>query len=87
MCLDRSLGDVQIVSDFRVVASLQQQIDDLPFAGPHLAEFLFHISLHLSDIPWSPQVARLTRSQGTSGFGSLRLILHSLGQIGVSDVN
>ena len=42
MCFDRALGDVEIVSDFRVVASLEQQIDDLPFPGPHLAEFLFH---------------------------------------------
>jgi hypothetical protein len=42
MCLDRSLGDVEVPSNFRVVASLKQQIDDLPFPGPYLAEFFFH---------------------------------------------
>jgi hypothetical protein len=42
MRLDRSLGDVQILSDFRVVASLKKQIDDLPFPGSYLAELLFH---------------------------------------------
>ncbi len=33
MRLDRSLGNVQIFSDFRVVTSLKKQIDDLPFPG------------------------------------------------------
>ena len=42
MRFDRSLGNVQIFSDFRVVTSLEKQIDDLPFPGPHLAELLFH---------------------------------------------
>ena len=36
MRFDRSLGNVQIASDFRVVASLEQQIDDLPFPGSYL---------------------------------------------------
>jgi len=42
MCLDRSLRDVQIVSDFRVVTPLKQQIDNLPLPWSHLIEFLFH---------------------------------------------
>jgi hypothetical protein len=42
MRLDRSLGDVQIFSDFRVVTSLKKQIDDLPFPGSYVAELLFH---------------------------------------------
>lgn len=42
MRLDCSLGDVQILSDFRVVTSLKKQIDDLPFPGSYLAEVLFH---------------------------------------------
>ena len=42
MCFDGSLGNVQIASDFRVVTSLEQQIDDLSLPGPHLAEFFFH---------------------------------------------
>ncbi len=42
MRLDRSLGNVQILSDFRVVASLEKQIDHLPFPGIHVAELLFH---------------------------------------------
>jgi hypothetical protein len=66
MRLDRSLGDVQIFSDFRVVTSLKKQIDDLPFPGSYLVELLFHKALHRG-----------------SGFGSLRLILHSHGQIGL----
>jgi hypothetical protein len=42
MRFDRSLGNVQIFSNFRVVTSLEKQIDDLPFPGAHLAELLFH---------------------------------------------
>ena len=42
MRLDRSLGNVQIFCDFRVVASLEKQINNLPFPGLHLAEILFH---------------------------------------------
>jgi hypothetical protein len=54
MCFDGSLGNVQIASDFRVVAPLQQQIDDLALAGPHVAVVLFHHSLHLTDEFRSP---------------------------------
>jgi hypothetical protein len=42
MRLDRSLGDVQIFRDFRVVTSLKKQIDDLPFPGSYLVKLLFH---------------------------------------------
>ncbi len=42
MRLDRSLGNVQIFSDFRVVTSLEKQFNHLPFPGLHLAELLFH---------------------------------------------
>jgi hypothetical protein len=42
MGFDRSLGNVQIASDFGVVASLEKQFNDLPFPGPHLTELLFH---------------------------------------------
>jgi len=42
MRFDRALGNVQIASDFRVVTSLEQQMNDLPFPGSHLAELLFH---------------------------------------------
>jgi len=42
MSFNGALGDVQIASDFGVIASLQQKIDDLLFAGTHLAELLFH---------------------------------------------
>jgi hypothetical protein len=86
MCFNRSLGNVEILSDFCVVTSLQQQIDDLLFAGPHFIKLLFHKTLHLTDAPWSPQVALEPGSETLSGFGSsnvaLRLILHSLGQSG-----
>jgi hypothetical protein len=30
------------VSDFRVVASLEEQLDDLPFPWTHLLELFFH---------------------------------------------
>ena len=47
MCFYRALGNVQIASDFRVVTSLEQQIDNLPFPRSHLIEHLFHNSQHL----------------------------------------
>jgi hypothetical protein len=43
MSFDGALGDMQIASDFGVIAALEKQIDDLPFPGPHLSELLFHI--------------------------------------------
>ena len=49
MSFDGPLGYVQIASDFRVVASLQQQIDDLPLPGSHLVDLLIH-ELHLPDV-------------------------------------
>ena len=86
MRLDRSLGNVQVSSDFRVVASLKKQFNHLPFPGFHLAELLFH--KHRT----SPQRSGCrkwpsSRGLGTSGFGSLCLILHSGGQIGGVVVN
>ena len=42
MRLDRSLGNVQVFGDFRVVASLEKQFNHLPFPGLHVAEILFH---------------------------------------------
>jgi hypothetical protein len=42
MRFHRSLRDVEIVSDFRVVTSLKQQINDLPLSWPHLIELFFH---------------------------------------------
>jgi len=57
MRFHRSLGDVQVVSDFRVVTSLQQKIDNLPLPWSHLAEMFFHKKLRLTDTPRLPQVA------------------------------
>ncbi len=54
MSFDGSLGYVQIASDFRVITSLQKQIDDLLFPWSHLSEFFFH-ALHLMDC--APRVA------------------------------
>jgi len=51
MRFHRSLGDVQVASDFRVVTSLQQQIDNLPLPWSHLAEMFFHKKLHLTGTP------------------------------------
>ena len=41
MSFDGALGNLQIASDFRVVTSLEQQLNDLPFAGAHPFKFLF----------------------------------------------
>ena len=38
----RALGHVQIPSDFRVVASLEQQFDDLPFPRSYKVKLFFH---------------------------------------------
>jgi hypothetical protein len=80
MRFDGSLGYIQIASDFRVVTSLKKKIYDLPFAGTHLIEFFFH--KHRTWPMW-PRSRKWLGNQvppGTSGFGSLRLILHSRGQ-------
>jgi hypothetical protein len=42
MRFHRSLGDVQILGDFRVVTSLEKQLNDLLFPGSYAAEILFH---------------------------------------------
>src|SRR5260370_15061367 len=77
-----SLGNVQIVSDFRVVTSLKKQIYDLPFPGTHLVELFFHKDCTWPMRPGLLQVAKQSGLSAQSGFGSLRLILHSRGQIG-----
>jgi hypothetical protein len=43
MRFDRALGHVQIPRNFRVVASLEQKLDDLLFPPPQLAELLVHL--------------------------------------------
>lgn len=42
MRLYRSLRNVQIFSDFRIVTPLQKQLHDLLFPGSYVAELLFH---------------------------------------------
>ena len=42
MRLHRSLGDVQIFGDFRVITPLQKQLHNLLFPGSYAAELLFH---------------------------------------------
>jgi hypothetical protein len=49
MSFDGALGHVEVTSDLGVIASLQQEIDDLLFPGPDLAEVLIH-GLHLADV-------------------------------------
>lgn len=51
-----SFGYVQIASDFRIVATLQEQFDNLLFPWSHLSKLIFH-ALHLTDAPRWPQVA------------------------------
>ena len=48
MRFHRALSDVQIMSDFRVVASLEKQLDDLPLAGSDLTELFFHKNVALA---------------------------------------
>lgn len=54
MCLNSSLGDIQVASNFRVVAPLKQQVNNLPFPRSYLVELLFHKTLHLTDALRSP---------------------------------
>ena len=56
MCLDGSLGYVQIASDFRIVTTLEEQIDNLLLPLPYLNRFFFH-AVHLRDAQGSPHVA------------------------------
>jgi len=42
MRFHRALGNIQIPSDFRVVASLKQQLNDLPLSRPYLIQLFFH---------------------------------------------
>lgn len=56
MSFDGALGNMQIASDFRVVASLEQKIDNLPLSGPHLVKLLVH-GLHLTGAPVAVGVA------------------------------
>ena len=42
MRFDGSLGNIQIVGDFRVVTSLKKKIYDLPFPRTHLVKLFFH---------------------------------------------
>jgi len=48
MSFDGTFGNIEIASDLRVVASLEQQIDDLPLPSSHFVEFLFH-NWHLAE--------------------------------------
>jgi len=85
ICFDRALGHVQIASDFRVVTSLEQQIDDLPFPWSQLAEFFFH---KYCTCP-TPQTRRLARKVGPPHIWirvSHSLNLHSRGQSAFPDV-
>ena len=45
MSFDRALGDVEVASDFGVVTTLEQEIDDLPFLGCHGSEHFFHLTI------------------------------------------
>ena len=48
MCFDGSLGYMQIVSNFRIVTTLQEKVDDLLLPLPHLRQFLFHVMCPLT---------------------------------------
>jgi hypothetical protein len=39
---DGALGDMEMASDFGVVAALEQKIDDLPLPGVHLSVQFVH---------------------------------------------
>jgi len=82
MRFDGSLGNIQIASDFRVVTSLKKKIYDLPFPGTHWVQLFFHKGCTWPMRPRSLQVAKAIRNRRHIRFGSLRLILHSRGQIG-----
>ena len=62
MSLYGPLGYVQIASDFRIITTLQKQIDDLPLPGSYLIKLFLH-ALHLTDALLWPggDTAPLTR--------------------------
>lgn len=80
MCLDGALGNMKIASDFRVIASLEQELNNLSFPGAYLFELFVHKTLHLPDAFHPPHVAIQLRLPDASGLGSLPNILHSHGQ-------
>jgi hypothetical protein len=57
MCFYRALCDVQIASDFRIVAALEQQVDDLPLPLSHFTKHLFHAFTSMG-APGMPQKAQ-----------------------------
>ena len=90
MRFHRSLGDVQVVSDFRVVTSLQQKIDNLPLPWPYLAEMFFHKKTaphRHAPVAASGASGAETCPLGASGFGTLRLIFAFIQPKGGIDVN
>jgi hypothetical protein len=64
MSFHRTLSHVQVPSDLRIVASLKQQFDDLPFPGSYLCKLFFHDQLHLAEC--APQSLQVARKPGSS---------------------
>jgi len=82
MCFDGALGDIQVAGDFRVVASLQQQIDDLALAGSHLIKLLFH-EPHLS-CSRPAGTKECSQTSGDRSFGWQTACTRPLGAAGVN---
>ncbi len=81
MSFDGALGHMQVPSDLGVVASLEQQLNNLLFPGSDLGELLLCCHLYLSEMCASVAASGAkTKPLGTSGIQSLRLILQTAGQ-------
>jgi hypothetical protein len=51
MSFDRALGDVEIASDFGIVTALEQEFDDLLFAGSHGSQRVVHFTFTSKPAP------------------------------------
>jgi len=70
MSLDRALGDVQVASDFGIVTALEQEIDDLLFAGSHGSQRLVHFTSPQKP-RWTPQMAESAKSERRGKTGQM----------------
>ena len=61
MSFDRALSDVKVASDFGVVTALEQEFDDLLFAGSHRSghsgAYHFHLKSRAGGRKWQSRQA------------------------------
>ena len=70
MSFDRTLGDVQVASDLGIVTALEQEFDDLLFAGSHGSQHLVHFTF-TSKAALDAQNGRIAKSQRRGKTGQM----------------